>query len=162
MGSGLSVWAMGITVVTVAGCVMIHFEVISLLRRWSARRSAPEATPGRDRPTLLLVMFGLLAAHVFEVAVFGAAMWLLARLCEQSALKGDVLTDGLLDYLYFSLANYTTVGWGDITAEGPLRFLAGMEALMGFLLITWSASFTFLVMDRMWRDVWAERDNPRN
>jgi hypothetical protein len=31
-----------------------------------------------------------------------------------------------------------------------VRFLAGMEALSGFVLITWSASFTFLEMQRYW------------
>jgi len=151
MESGVSLWAAAITVVTVGGCVVFHFEVISWLRRWSQRRSDADEVGRRDRPTLLVVMFGLLVAHVAEVWVFGAAMWLLVRLCELSNLSGEVLTGGFLDYQYFSLANYTTVGWGDITAKGPLRFLAGMESLIGFLLITWSASFTFLVMDRMWR-----------
>lgn len=156
MESGVSLWATVITLVTVGGCVVFHFEVISRLRRWSARRAEDGSVARRDRPTLLLVMFGLLAAHVAEIWVFGAAMWLLARLCEASALTGEVITGSFLDYQYFSLANYTTVGWGDLTAEGPLRFLAGMESLIGFLLITWSASFTFLVMDRMWADRWQE------
>ena len=40
--------------------------------------------------------------------------------------------------------------WGDLSAVGPLRFLAVTEALTGFLLLTWSASFTFLVMGMIW------------
>ena len=48
------------------------------------------------------------------------------------------------------MTNYTTVGWGDLSSIGPLRILAGAEALLGFMLITWSASFTYLVMARTW------------
>ena len=39
-----------------------------------------------------------------------------------------------------------------ITAPlGPVRFLSGTEALTGFVMITWSASFTYLEMERFWR-----------
>ena len=44
-----------------------------------------------------------------------------------------------------------TVGFGDIVPTGPLRLLAGMEALTGFVLITWTASFLYLEMNRLWR-----------
>jgi len=30
--------------------------------------------------------------------------------------------------------------------------VSGMEALTGFLMITWSASFTYLEMSRLWTD----------
>jgi len=33
---------------------------------------------------------------------------------------------------------------------GHIRFITAVEALNGFLLITWSASFTFLAMGRLW------------
>jgi hypothetical protein len=46
---------------------------------------------------------------------------------------------------------YTTVGFGDVSPVGPIRFLAGTSALTGFVMITWSASFTFLEMERFWR-----------
>jgi hypothetical protein len=43
------------------------------------------------------------------------------------------------------------VGFGDLVPSGPIRFLSGMEALTGFVLIAWSASFTYLEMERFWR-----------
>ena len=55
------------------------------------------------------------------------------------------------DYLYFSYAAFTTVGFGDIVPTGPLRLLAGMEALTGFVLITWTASYLYLEMTRLWK-----------
>ncbi|MBM3373365.1 MAG: two pore domain potassium channel family protein, partial [Betaproteobacteria bacterium] len=44
------------------------------------------------------------------------------------------------------------VGFGDVVPVGTIRFVAGMEALTGFLMIGWSASFTYLEMERFWRD----------
>ncbi|RZA02340.1 MAG: two pore domain potassium channel family protein, partial [Moraxellaceae bacterium] len=46
---------------------------------------------------------------------------------------------------------FTTLGLGDITPVGAIRFLAGTEALTGFVLVTWSASFTFVEMQRFWK-----------
>jgi hypothetical protein len=45
---------------------------------------------------------------------------------------------------------YTTVGYGDFVPTGAIRFLCGVEALAGFVLITWSASFMFIEMQRYW------------
>jgi hypothetical protein len=48
------------------------------------------------------------------------------------------------------VTSYTTLGVGDVYPKGLLRILVGVEALNGFLLITWSASFTYLMMQRYW------------
>jgi hypothetical protein len=42
------------------------------------------------------------------------------------------------------------VGFGDLVPHGAIRFMTGMEALTGLVMITWSASFTFLEMQRDW------------
>ena len=47
--------------------------------------------------------------------------------------------------LNFSLVTYTSLGYGDIAPLGPARLLAGIESL-----IAWSASFTYLEMQRHW------------
>ena len=41
-----------------------------------------------------------------------------------------------MDIFYFSLVNYTSLGLGDIYPTGHSRFLAGLESLNGFLLIS--------------------------
>jgi hypothetical protein len=56
----------------------------------------------------------------------------------------------LTNCLYFSAETYTSLGFGDIVPSGPLRLLAGVETLNGLLLIGWSASFTYLSMERFW------------
>jgi hypothetical protein len=37
-----------------------------------------------------------------------------------------------------------------VTPVGPIRLLAGLEALNGLLLIGWSASYTYIAMERFW------------
>ncbi len=56
-----------------------------------------------------------------------------------------------LDSIYFLFVTYTTVGYGDLVPVGPIRFIAATEALNGWVLLGWSASFTFLEMQRFWR-----------
>ena len=58
----------------------------------------------------------------------------------------------LLDVVYVSATTFTTLGYGDFVPVGHLRFLFGMEALTGLVLVTWSASLTFLEMQRHWQE----------
>jgi hypothetical protein len=45
---------------------------------------------------------------------------------------------------------FTTLGTGDLVVSGPLRLIAGVESLNGLVLIGWSASFTYLSMEKFW------------
>jgi hypothetical protein len=53
--------------------------------------------------------------------------------------------------VYFSATVYSILGFGDIIPGGPLRLLVGIESVTGLLMITWSASFTYLEMVQYWR-----------
>lgn len=102
-----------------------------------------------NRHKVLLVSFGLLAAHFLEIAVYGAGFYLLVRYLDVGTLAG-ANQFSLESCLYFSSETYTSLGFGDIRPVGPLRLLAGVEALNGLLLIGWSASFAYLAMERFW------------
>tara|TARA_R100000306_G_scaffold58879_1_gene57576 strand:+ start:5175 stop:5420 length:246 start_codon:yes stop_codon:yes gene_type:complete len=65
-------------------------------------------------------------------------------LVSSPAGKGGPLT--FIDYFYFSLVNYTTLGRGDLMPDGHLRFMTAMEAFHGFLLITASGTFILQIM----------------
>jgi hypothetical protein len=45
---------------------------------------------------------------------------------------------------------YTSLGFGDIQPIAHVRLIAGVEALVGLLMIGWSASFTYISMERFW------------
>lgn len=136
----------GVTLVGVALAVAVHYEGLTALgRRFGTRRERP------SRRTVLKMVFGLLALHVVEIWLFGFAYWGLMAVEGTGDIAGAHEV-GLFDAVYLSAITFTTVGFGDLAPVGPIRFLSGSQALTGLLLITWSASFTYLEMSRHWRD----------
>ncbi|HET7669850.1 MAG TPA: potassium channel family protein [Burkholderiales bacterium] len=132
------------TVAAVAACVLFQYEVLVLLWRWiSAHR-------GHRRVKVLYAIASVIALHVAEIWIFGLVLWGLLHWPEAGSLQGP-LDATLLECVYFSAITFSTVGFGDVAPLGAIRFLAGTEALTGFVLITWSASFTYLEMERFWR-----------
>jgi hypothetical protein len=63
---------------------------------------------------------------------------------------GGTLEGNAMDYVYLSITSYTTLGVGDIYQKGALRIVTSADTLNGFVLITWSAAFTFPAMERFW------------
>jgi hypothetical protein len=129
----------------VALAVVIHYETLYQLARHLPRVRVP------PRYKVLWGVFLILVAHVAEIWLFALTYWGLLQVDGMGVLSGNVSGGGtLLDCSYFSFVTFTTVGYGDIVATGPVRCLTGMEALTGFVLITWSASFLFLEMQKYW------------
>ncbi len=134
------------TLIVVAIVVMLHYEGLNALAaRYASRTSRFE------RRAVLKVIFWLLLLHVIEIWLFGSAYWMLLKNMTIGNLAGTHTLD-LLDAVYLSAITFTTVGFGDLVPVGPIRFLSGTEALTGLVLITWSASFTYLEMTRHWRE----------
>ena len=133
------------TIAVVCLCVLVHYEGLSLLVRGLARHHDHQ-----PRRKVLYGIFAVLGLHIIEIWLFGMTHWALLLWPETGHVVSMASTD-FLDTIYLSAMTYTTVGFGDLAPVGPIRFLAGTEALTGFVLITWSASFTFLEMERFWR-----------
>lgn len=134
------------TTVAVGAVVMMHYEGLNLLSRTLAHRRT-----SHRRRKVLYGIFGVLALHLVEMWIFGLTMAALLLLPDTGHISGaDRL--GLLDSVYLAATTYTTLGFGDLTPVGPIRFLVGMIALTGFVLVAWSASFTYLEMSRDWRE----------
>jgi Ion channel len=98
---------------------------------------------------VLVIVIILFLVHIAEIGIYAITYWLSVSILELGSFEGDMVID-TMSYLYFSGVIYTTLGLGDIEPQGHIRFLTAMEALNGFFLITWSASFTFLAMGRLW------------
>ena len=136
-----------VTLMTVGICVTVHYEGLSRLsRQHRARRGQ------LGRWHVLTGIFVMLGMHVAEIWFFGFAYGVLSLFpaTGQIAMASGVVE--WFDYIYFSSVSYTTLGYGDLVPHGKLRLLAATEALVGLMLITWSASFTFLQMDRYWHE----------
>ena len=143
--------AIVVTTAVVLGCVLLHYEVLRSYTGLLLRITI------RTRPRIMVLILGILVLHAAEIWIFGLAYYLLTQNPDHGALIAatdliDVATLQLLDYVYYSAAVYTTLGFGDLVPLGPIRYLTGAEAVSGLVLITWSASFTFLEMQRFWKN----------
>ena len=134
-----------VSMVVSAICVLFHYEVMSVSSRWLPRTGMPR------RARIVFLIFAVMIAHVVEVWIFGLTYWLLDRWSGLGTLPGE-FDEGALDFIYYSVVTYTTLGFGDIIPQGPIRILTGTEALVGLGLITWSASLAFLEMQRDWAE----------
>ena len=126
-------------------CVVVHYEAMS----WSSRLIPRLGLLRRAR--IVALILALLLAHVVEIWIFGVTYWLLDLWPALGHLDGP-FDEGALDFIYFSVTSYTTLGFGDIVPSGAIRILCGSEALVGLTMIAWSASLAFLEMQRDWSE----------
>lgn len=131
--------ALGLVVVLLA--VGIHYEGLRLCSRLVARMTHLR------RFRVAIAMLGAFLAHLVEIVVFAMAIGLMIE-ADLGGLKPP--QSGFLDLMYFSAVNYTTIGYGDVIPLGPMRHVAGLEALTGLMMIAWTASFSVFQMEHNW------------
>ncbi len=135
-----------LAVALLATCVIVQSVGMLVLIHWLARvRRVLESPSTRRRVALLLRLFlGIVLLHLIQVGLWAVVFWQAQEL------------PNLETALYFSLATYTTIGFGDVVVGPGWRVLAGIEGLTGILLVGWSTAFVFAVVNRMyehWRQV---------
>lgn len=137
-------WMTGIvTAAVVVTCVVIHYEGLRLLS------NVLPMPKHHHRRRIILLILALLFLHIVEVWVFGLAYFGLLQFDGFGELQGAV-SGSFFDYIYYSAAVYSTVGFGDIVPVGPIRTMTGTEGITGLTMITWSASYTFVEMLKSW------------
>jgi hypothetical protein len=127
----------------IALTTLIHYEALRMLNTRLFTLPIPK------RSKLLVVMFTAFATHILEIAIYGLALYLLVEWFGVGMLRGTTHFS-LINCFYFSVETYTTLGFGDLTPSGPVRLLAGIESLNGLLLIGWTATSTYVAMERFW------------
>ena len=128
-----------VTGLVVVICVVLHYEGLRFL---TDRLPRPKH---HHRRRIVFLILSLMLLHIVEVWIFGFAYFGLLQLDGYGELLG-VPPTRLYDYIYYSAAVYTTVGFGDMYPVGAIRTLTGTEGITGLTMITWSASYTFLEM----------------
>lgn len=141
---GANLAVVGCTMAAVLLAVLLHYEGLN----WVSRRISSVAYA--KRRVVLYAVLALIGLHIAEIWLFGLGYHLLLLYPEAGRITGSISTN-IFDHVYFSATVFTTVGFGDLSPQGPIRFMAGTEALTGFVLIGWSASFTYLEMEQIWR-----------
>jgi len=138
-------WAtVGATALVVAVVVGLHYEVLQQLNRRMPHWRLPR------HPRVLILIFCILATHIAEIWLFGLTTYALVRMPGIGGIIGAESVQ-LLDAVYLSATTYSTLGYGDLVPTGPIRFLFGTEAIVGLVMMAWSASFAYLEMARFWK-----------
>lgn len=132
-----------LAILLVLGTAALHYSVLRWLSGGMARIAIAPA------PRVLCIVFVVLWAHLIEIVLYAGAYAIAIGLLEIGEF-GGLAVDGPFDLLYFSSVTYTSLGLGDVIPTDHLRFISGIEALNGLLLITWSGSFIYLAMGRLW------------
>ena len=132
---------LGVSLVAVT--FLFHFTVL----RWLSGGMARIAMTAGVR--ILAIVLVALIAHLVEVAVYAGAYALASGALALGDFGGRAIADPL-DYFYFSIVSYTSLGLGDVFPSGHLQFITGVEALNGLLLIAWSGSFIYIAMGHLW------------
>lgn len=132
-----------ICITLLALTTLLHYEVLRLL---SARLPALRMPP---RTKLLAVMFSAFLAHGTEIVLYGLSVFAFIHFADVGTLKGPG-GSSLANCMYLSAETYSSLGFGDVVPLGPIRLVAGVEALNGLLLIGWTASYAYIAMERFW------------
>lgn len=124
---------------------LLHFECLKLLSF-----ILPRTTMIENRAKVLAALGGAMVSHLAQIMLFAGAYFLLRDKFGLGGFGGH-FKDAFSSFVYFSSETYTTLGLGDIYPSGSLRLVTGIEALTGLLMISWTASFTYLEMRRNWQ-----------
>ena len=123
--------------------VIIHYEFLFRVTNIVPKMKI------KHRFRIVVGVFSALIAHSIEIWIFAIVYYFMNQAAHWGELKGNF--DGsMLDCLYYSFTTFTTLGFGDITPHGNIRYLTGIESLTGLVLITWTASFLYYEMQRYW------------
>ena len=136
----------------IAAAVSVFLVMVTTVLFYEIMRAVWNCLPKltiAPRYRILIVMMAIFTGHTIAVWLYGIAYWLMIEFANIGSLSGE-FEQGFLSYIYFSAATYSSLGIGDIFPKGALRFVAGVEVLNGLVLIAWSASFTYLTMQKFW------------
>lgn len=122
------------TIILIMATVAIHVIALFVFRRAIARLATwdqhhPRHHATRETVLVGLIVVGLCAVHILEVIA-----WAVGYLAAGALHNFD-------DAFYFSLTTYTTVGATGVAVSDLFRSFAGIESLLGPIMLAWSTAF---------------------
>ena len=134
--------AIVLTLAVVIGSTALHYEAVRRLDR--VARGAR-----RVYPALPAVISGLIALHLAEIGVYAALFALSVGPLDLGGYSGAPPVTAM-NYFYYAAEAYASLGYSDATPTGEMRLISAIAPLNGILLLAWSGSFLFSVVED-WR-----------
>ncbi len=132
------IWALLCALLTVLLHCAYAYRLIVVLRQHS--KSFHNKQPEENILQLYIfveAVLMLLLLHVLEAIIWGAFYYL--------------HPEGLPDFataIYFSLASYTTIGYGDVLLSSSLRLVGAMEGVVGTFMFGLSVGLIVAILQR--------------
>ncbi len=132
-----------VSIISIYVVTALFYESLCFISRFVSGREV------KPKHLMLLIMSGIFIAHAISVLIYALIYWTLVHYAGFSDLSGNI-QEHFPTYLYFSITIYSSLGIGDVFPSDALRFLTGIEAINGLILITWSAAYTYFSVEKMW------------
>ncbi len=120
--------------------IVFHFWTILQLKKLM-----PSKTDHNHFFRSFIILEGILLVHLCEVMFFAFAIYIGVDLLSIGYFSKN-FDSSLLNYFYYSISTYSTLGLSNTYPEGPLKIISGFLSLTGFIMITWSATFFFSIV----------------
>lgn len=117
-----------------------HYEAL----KWLAARARTRRITRYSIPITLIL---LISVHIVEILAYAFGYWLAAEPLALGQFGGRAKMSAL-DYFYYAAETYSSLGYGDIFPKGEIRLIASIGPLNGILLLAWSGSFLFALVQR--------------
>ena len=127
----------------VAATIAVHYET---LRFTSQKLTHIRISP---RSRIIVILCAALTSHMVQALIYALAYLGLEEIGGFGTI-GGTRGHSLEDAFYFSITSYTTLGIGDLYPTGALRIISGVEALNGLVMVGWTASMTYIYMEKFW------------
>jgi hypothetical protein len=134
-----------ICIALITATLLIHYEALRMTSRWIVDLPIP------PRARMIVVLAVSIMSHLLQILLYALAYLLMIENGGFGTIGVVATHPNFSNMFYFSITSYTTLGIGDIVPHGEIRLVSGIEALNGFVLVGWTASFTYLKMERYWR-----------
>ena len=133
--------ASGVAFALIVFCVTVFYEIMAHVWLMLPRLD------NRPRTQILFTVLASFVGHTIAVWAFALAYFSLSNHFGFGMLTGNI-EHHILDYVYFSVVSYSSLGLGDVAPTGGIRMLVGIEAIVGLILIGWTITFTYIVTER--------------
>ena len=127
------IWPIIFTVILVVLSIKIHGLTLNYLSQNTSKKFIYK--------DFIKISVFLIGSHLVQIVLFAFYYYMSYQADPGQNLFGGNLSGSFLDFFYYSINCYTTLGTGDIFANGSMRIATGLEALIGLVLIAWTATF---------------------
>ncbi len=98
---------------------------------------------------MVVTFAALLTLHTAEIVTLAALNQWIAGAWSSDALAGP--PPSFTDMLYLTAIAFTTLGYTSLDAVDGFRLVLMFQSLLGFMLLTWSATFLFSASQKSWQ-----------